>query len=201
MPEFRIIVDRKGKVNRLRNPEVWKAYQKRVVWSVTEEAKTFISRTAESSFKNPTGGVANAWSTSFNDVTMQGNIRNSKPYAYYLNAGIKRQQMTWLLNTPVREYEVWRHRRRFVPYGTSGATVHKYTAQAPIPLKVGGGTIFRRATAKSMQEGKWMHPGIAPMEFVERGLEAFKRERLPELFKDITVELLVTPDIPERPIT
>lgn len=178
---FHIVIDPEGIIRRLSRPDIWEAYSRRVVQAVTEECKGYIQRAAENKFKNPTGAAANAWNTHYDISSNTGRITNSKPYVYYLNVGVKRQQMTWLLNTPTRMYSMWRH----------GRLLGNYWARAPIPLKgVGGNTIFRRATPKSMAEGKWIHPGIAAMNFVEEGIEDFKLNRLPELFGDMTVSFI-----------
>lgn len=178
---FRIVVDPKGVLSRFSKPEVWEAYARRVVQAITEECKATIQGTAENKFRNPTGAAANAWNTHYDVTSNIGRITNSKPYVYYLNVGVRRQQMTWLLNTPMRAYSMWR----------SGRLLGVYWARAPIPLKnAAGGTIFRRATAKSMVEGKWIHPGIPAMNFVEEGVEDFKLNRLPELFGDMTVSFI-----------
>jgi len=45
-------------------------------------------------------------------------------------------------------------------------------ARQPIPIiKEDGKLIFRSATAKSMKDGKWIHPGRRPSDFVEKAKE------------------------------
>lgn len=55
-------------------------------------------------------------------------------------------------------------------------------AKRPIPIVLDDGTlIFRSATARSMRDGKWIHPGHAPTTMVERAREearAIVKERL-----------------------
>jgi hypothetical protein len=55
-------------------------------------------------------------------------------------------------------------------------------ARAPIPIITETGElIFRSATAKSMANGKWVHPGRKPSDFIEKAKKAsreFMRERL-----------------------
>lgn len=180
MGEFKIVIDPKGNVDRLSRPEVWEAYSRKLVRAITEEAKGYIQRAASSMFKNPTGALSNAWSTAYDDIANVGYIKNAKPYAYYLNVGVRRQQMTWLLGTEMREYTIWRR----------GKAIGTYFAHAPVPIKVGGIMIFRRPSEKGMAEGKWMHPGITAKKFVEWGIARFTYERLGELSKDVTISLI-----------
>ena len=55
-------------------------------------------------------------------------------------------------------------------------------ARAPIPIVTESGkVIFRSATAKSLANGKWVHPGRAPLNFlarVKKEARAVVRERL-----------------------
>jgi hypothetical protein len=61
--------------------------------------------------------------------------------------GQKREQMTWLTKSPT-----------------------------PIPIVLDDGTvIFRSATAKSMKDGKWVHPGHEPTTVIERARREARR--------------------------
>jgi hypothetical protein len=56
-------------------------------------------------------------------------------------------------------------------------------ARRPIPIITESGKlIFRTASARSMKNGKWMHPGRAPSDFVERA-KAESRMFLKDKFK------------------
>jgi hypothetical protein len=152
-----------------------------MIMAVAEGSMETVKSTAERGFKNPTGASALAWKVEYDPQGTSANIKNSKEYMYYLNVGIKRQQMTWLLNSEQRQYVAkWK-----------GVAVSTYWARAPIPLKVGNSTIFRRPSEKSMAEGKWMHPGIHEMAFVTRGLVEFKYLHLPQISKDVTMEVII----------
>lgn len=71
--------------------------------------------------------------------------------------GQKKQQMTWLTKSPT-----------------------------PIPIiNEQGKLIFRNATAKSMSEGRWVHPGHKPTTIVEKAREEAKKL----LIKRIRAEL------------
>jgi hypothetical protein len=39
-----------------------------------------------------------------------------------------------------------------------------------VPMRKGYTVIFRRITPKSIQEGKWRHPGITPKRFLQRAI-------------------------------
>jgi len=50
-------------------------------------------------------------------------------------------------------------------------------ARAPIPIITEEGElIFRTATPKSMRDGKWVHPGRPPYDFVEKAKEEAKKQ-------------------------
>jgi hypothetical protein len=50
-------------------------------------------------------------------------------------------------------------------------------AKAPIPIITETGElIFRTATIKSMSDGKWIHPGRAPFDFVEKAKQEAKKQ-------------------------
>lgn len=64
-------------------------------------------------------------------------------------------------------------------------------AKRPIPIVTDSGKlIFRTATAKSMQDGKWVHPGRKPSDFVDKAKDASRtyvktklREEIRKRFK------------------
>ncbi len=60
-------------------------------------------------------------------------------------------------------------------------------SKTPIPIVTDTGkVIFRRATSKSMRDGKWVHPGRKPSSFIEDAREAahdFLSEKLSENFR------------------
>lgn len=59
-------------------------------------------------------------------------------------------------------------------------------ARAPIPIITETGElIFRSATIKSMKDGKWIHPGRSPYDFVERA----KKEAKEQIRKAIVLEM------------
>lgn len=79
----------------------------------------------------------------------------------YLMGGRKRAQMTWLRKAP-----------------------------RPIPIVTETGkVIFRSATAKSMRDGKWVHPGRPPVNFVDQVKREARRVIQKRLARDITQKL------------
>jgi len=86
-------------------------------------------------------------------------IESDHPAAKYLNSGVKAYQMT-----------------------------HLTKANRPIPIvKDNGELVFRNATPKSMQEGKWQHPGFKGKHFLERGIEKARdkvKEKISGQIKD-----------------
>lgn len=82
-------------------------------------------------------------------------IESDHPAAKYLNRGVRRHQMTYLAKSA-----------------------------KPIPIIMDDGSVkFRSATPKSMQEGKWVHPGIRGKNFLDRGIEKAK-EKIKEKIKE-----------------
>ena len=59
-------------------------------------------------------------------------------------------------------------------------------ARAPIPIITDTGElIFRTATIKSMKDGKWIHPGRSPYDFIERA----KKEAKEQIRKAMVLEV------------
>lgn len=86
-------------------------------------------------------------------------LESDHPAAKYLDKGVKAHQMTYLAKS-----------------------------DKPIPILTDEGeVIFRSATPKSMQEGKWQHPGIKGKNFLDRGVDKARekvKERIAESIKD-----------------
>lgn len=61
-------------------------------------------------------------------------------------------------------------------------------ARAPIPIITEDGKlIFRSATIKSMKDGKWIHPGRPPHDFIEKA----KKEARTQIRKAIVSEVVM----------
>ena len=59
-------------------------------------------------------------------------------------------------------------------------------AKTPIPIVTESGeVIFRSATAKSLSDGRWVHPGRPPMKLVERAKKAALETIRAKLAKDV----------------
>lgn len=86
-------------------------------------------------------------------------LYSKHPAFTYLMRGQRKGQMTWLAK-----------------------------ARAPIPIITEEGKlIFRTATIKSMRDGKWVHPGRPPYDFVE----AAKKEAKTQIRKAIVSEVFM----------
>ena len=86
-------------------------------------------------------------------------LYSKHPAFTYLMRGQRKGQMTWLAK-----------------------------ARAPIPIITEEGElIFRTATIKSMRDGKWVHPGRPPYDFVE----AAKKEAKTQIRKAIVSEVFM----------
>lgn len=78
----------------------------------------------------------------------------------------------------------------FLPL-VDGQTTEQMTwltkARRPIPIITDSGKmIFRSATAKSMQDGKWQHPGRAPSTFIERARKITREHIIERVRKEAT---------------
>lgn len=158
----------------LSNPAAWAAYRQKVLRQITEQAKAAIQRHASGLWKNPTGLLDNSWFTSYSGNT--GTIYNTKQYAYWLNFGVRPHQMTYLLNSDERTYMAWGR--------------YPFQARPPIPLKIAGNRLFRRATIEGMQAGKWRHPGFTALSFVENGMEWYRTNQMPRDVSGLLVEVI-----------
>jgi len=58
-------------------------------------------------------------------------------------------------------------------------------AAAPIPIFTESGLIFRSATARSMADGKWVHPGKDRYDFVERVKQEAKQAVKESMLREI----------------
>ena len=70
-------------------------------------------------------------------------IKSDHPAATFLEEGVEEHQMDYLTKSP-----------------------------KPIPImKDNGEVIFRKATPQTMADGKWFHPGINGMNFIEKAIQ------------------------------
>lgn len=138
--------DPNGVVRNLTNPEWWNKYKDKVLNTIALELPSFISNYVATGdfFKSRSGNAIRSFRAKANlgrDSVVCWSVAD---YLKYLNDGVRRQQMTWLVS-----------------------------ASRPIPLQTPGGMIFRWATAKSMMDGKWVHPGLKETKFLDKAIEAY----------------------------
>lgn len=163
---FKLTENSKGLARKLSSPSAWAAYKKAALQTVTEGAKAVIQQYGAGLWKNPTGALDSSWFTSYDFEKGSGTIYNTKHYAYWLNFGVRRHQMTYLLNGETSSYLAWGK--------------YPYEARRPIPLvEANGGRIFRRATTEDMIAGKWWHPGFPALHFLEKGAKEYEATRMP----------------------
>ena len=63
-------------------------------------------------------------------------------------------------------------------------------AKRPIPIVTESGEIiFRSATPKSMMDGKWMHPGRQPSDFVERARQEAREFMRTKLYREFVRQM------------
>ena len=161
---------------KLSDPKFWQMYKEHTLHVVTEGLKGTIQRHAAGLWKNPTGALDNSWFSTYDNASLTSTIYNSKGYAYWQNWGVRRHQMTYLLNSEVKTYT---------------AAWGSYKAHPPIPLKGKTGEInFRTPTAEAMQAGKWWHPGYAGKEFLRLGALEYQTTQLPKDTQDVFIKIM-----------
>jgi hypothetical protein len=163
-------------VRNMTNPEWWNRYKEYVLRTVEIELPSFLSRFVASGnfFTSRTGNAVRSFraKSERNSVI----IWSTAEYLKYLNYGVRRQQMTWLLSAEVRDYLAFDQ--------------YPYRARAPIPIQTeAGNLIFRRATPLGMSQGKWIHPGLPEQKFFEQGIEAYLNE-FRQRHADLVLELM-----------
>jgi hypothetical protein len=63
-------------------------------------------------------------------------------------------------------------------------------AKHPIPIITETGElIFRSATPKSMEDGKWMHPGRSPSDFVEKARQEAREFMRTKLYREFVSQM------------
>lgn len=137
-------------------PEEWENMSKGDVWKrmaakvLTQVGlivqKSIINELNHSQFKNATGNIQNSIKFLVDGPKNKVIVFSDKdiaPYAVFQERGVRRHQMTYLV---------------------------KATRAIPLQLEAIKGTMFRKATQKSMDEGKWMHPGYPGKMFFKMGI-------------------------------
>lgn len=169
-----------GFVGKFSDPEFWRGYRLYVLREITEKAMEVIRTHASTLWVNPTGALDQSWFSRYDTGNELGFISNSKPYAYWLNTGVRPHKMVYLLNS---------HNTYFLKDGTKAAVI-------PIrPAGKGRGhTVFRIATERQMTEHPsskpWFHKGIAPKHFLEDGLTEYSEHHAQNDFEGLTVKIL-----------
>jgi len=167
--------DPNGVLRSLTNREWWTRYRDHVLRTIELELPAFVSTFVANGnfFTSRTGNAVRSFRARAG--TRNVVLWSVAEYLQYLNYGVRPHQMRYLLNAEVRDYLAF--------------SLYPYRAAAPIPIKVGAGTIFRRATVKGMQEGKWMHPGLEPQNFMEKAIEAYLAD-FNSRHSDLVMEIL-----------
>ena len=132
-----------------------------------------ISDIASDSWKNPTGKSDFSWYNRVNKAAGTATIGNTQSYLYWQNKGVVSHQMRYLLNVG---------EKMFLAFGK-----YPYWGKKFIPIMTDDGLIFRRCTEKSIKAGGWWHPGFKGKQFVQKGVERFKRNELQNEFNDVIV--------------
>ena len=128
---------------------------RQILKEIVLEGPKYISKWIQVNkpFQSRTGFAATKWAGEIlGDHSVR--IASLMPYSYWLNFGVRSHQMTYLLNSPMKQY--W-------AFGK-----YPYMGRAPIPIPVMGGFAFRVPTAKAMAQGKWVHPGYQGTHFLEK---------------------------------
>lgn len=164
-------------ISKIADPAFWQTYKAYCIQELTEGASEVIRQYAASLWKKPSaGGIDQSWYTRYDTARGIGYIGNTKPYAYWQSVGVIAHKMTYLLNAE----SAW-----YLADGSKAVT---------IPLKRDGETIFRVATAKQMMQNPggppWWHPGIAPKNIMEKGMELYRQTKLRTDFEGLMIRVL-----------
>ena len=82
------VVSQGNFLSKFRDPAFWRTYRLYVLQEITEKAAEVVRQHAARIWRNPTGALDQSWFTDIDPVAQIGSIRNSKPYSYWLNAGV-----------------------------------------------------------------------------------------------------------------
>lgn len=186
------VVDDKGFIGRFSDPNFWKTYKLYVLREITEKAAEVIRQHASRMWVRPTGALDQSWFTQLDTQAGVGSILNSKPYAYWLNYGVRPHKMVYLLNSEkARDFLMvpqrgGGRRRAQLPAGEKAVV---------IPLVPGKGqTLFRIATTQQMLRNPggppWWHPGIEPKRFLEEGLQNYRDHHLKDDYEGLLIQIL-----------
>jgi len=181
---FQVVADQNW-VQKFADPNFWQTYKLYVVREITEGAAEKIRGYAARLWKKnrglgsgglESGGLDQSWFTRYDINKSMGMIINDKPYAYWLNYGIRPHKMMYLLNSS----RAW--------YMTDGSKA------VTIPLIIDGEKTFRVASEREMKKdpaGKpWFHPGTEPKDFLRKGMEEYKDTQLRNDFKGLMIRVL-----------
>lgn len=175
------VVSQGNFMSKFRDPNFWRTYRLYVLQEITEKAAEVVRQHAARVWRNPTGALDQSWFSTIDPVALVGSIQNSKPYAYWLNYGVRPHKMVYLLNAR-NAYEI------YYADGRSGKA-------AVIPIRLaGGGTQFRIVTERQMTQnpgGKpWFHKGITPKRFLEEGTKTYVDHHLRDDYQGLVIRVL-----------
>lgn len=182
MPQVTFQVVSQGNfLSKMQDPAFVRAYRLYVLQEITEKAADVVRQHAARIWRNPTNGIDQSWFTEIDPIAEVGSIQNSKPYAYWLNYGVRPHKMVYLLNAH-NAYEI-----RYADGKTGTAAV--------IPIRLdGGGTQFRIVTDRQMTQnpgGKpWFHKGITPKRFLEEGMATYVGQHLRDDYEGLIIRIL-----------
>lgn len=186
MPSVTIqVVSDHNFLTKLADPRFWEVYRMYVIREITEGALDTIRSYASRLWKNPSGGgLDQSWFSRYDLAKGMGFISNSKPYAYWQNVGVRPHKMVYLLNAK----NAW-----YLGHGP----LREGAKAAIIPIKTGpgkGDVLFRTVTEEQMARNPggppWWHPGLAPKNFLEKGMEEFRQTKLKTTFDGLIVRVL-----------
>jgi hypothetical protein len=141
----------------LSDPSLWARYIPMFLQTLADQVQQDIVKymLSEANFKNPSGIMRK----SVKSKAEEGGVfvyfdPIIAPHAIYIVGGVKPHTMYYLMGATKR-----------TPINTDRRPLG---APSPIPLQ--GGKLFRWATAKSISEGKWKHPGYTGLASPQRAV-------------------------------
>jgi hypothetical protein len=163
MPQFFLRLKDPQYLSRLQKPEFWERYKEKIIQTLAVELPSYIGNYIANGqfFHSRTGNAVRSFRAR-KSGPRGVLIYSVSDYLQYLNYGVRKHSMSYLLNAEERIY---------LAFGK-----YPYKGKAFIPIPTGLGTIFRRATAKAIREGKWIHPGLPALEFFEKAISSYLNE-------------------------
>lgn len=164
----------------LADPSLWARYIPMYMQALADQVQQDIVKYTlnEANFKNPTGLMRKSVKSKTDETGIFVYFDPIiAPHAIYIVGGVRPHVMYYMLGATKR-----------TPINTD-----RRPLGAPSPIPLGGGKLFRWATAKSIAEGAWKHPGYTGLASPQRAVPMWEwvLEQLRPIFAEKSRMLVV----------